>query len=92
MKDKQAWVDHLASAADLQEEPIPVLPLIEICGDRRVLVEHHRGVTEYGENQIGIKVKYGTVCVTGQKLALSHMTRERLIVTGRIDGVRLVRR
>lgn len=85
------FMERLTKAADLQEEPIPGLPLIELAGDRRVLIENHCGVTEYGRNRIRVKVKFGQVSVSGQCLELAKMTKGQLIVTGKIEGVELMR-
>lgn len=82
------WMERL----DLPDEPVPGQPLIEIAGHRRVLIEHHCGVTEYGRQQICIKVKYGVVCVQGRGLELARMTKNQLIIAGCIDCVRLERR
>ena len=79
-------------AADLPDEPVPGLPLVELAGDGRVLIEHHRGVTEYGRSQISVRVKFGFVTVLGRDLELAKMTREQLIITGCIDAIRLERR
>ncbi len=92
MKERRSFLDQLSSAADLQDEAIPGLPLIEIVGDRRVLIEHHCGVTEYGCNQICIKVRQGTIAVYGNKLELALMTKQQLIISGYIEGVKLTRR
>ena len=92
MKERRNFLEQLSSVADLQDEAIPGLPLIEIVGDRRVLIEHHCGVTEYGCNQICIKVKQGTIEVYGNKLELALMTKEQLIISGYIEGVKLTRR
>ena len=78
-------------AADLPDEPIPGLPLIEIIDNSRVLIENHKGVNEYGQNLIRIKVKYGSVCVCGQKLELSRMSKGQLIISGIIDSIQLCR-
>ena len=85
------FMDRVAAAADLQEEPIPGLPLVEIAGDRRVLVERHCGVTEYGRCRICVRVKFGAVVIQGTQLELARMTGEQLIVTGRIESVQLER-
>lgn len=92
MKQRKRFMEHLTAAADLQEEPIPGLPLIEISGDRRVLIEHHCGVTEYGHEQIGVRVKYGCILICGNHLELTRMTKEQLIISGCIEAVRLIRR
>ena len=84
-------LERLAAAADLQDEPIPGLPLIEIAGDKRVLIEHHCGVTQYGRCQISVRVKYGFVVIVGTGLELTRMTGQQLIITGKIDCIQLER-
>ena len=88
---KNRFVENIVDAADLQDEPIPGMPLVEIAGDGRVLIESHKGVVEYGSNMIRVKVKYGHVCICGSGLELRRMTRGQLIICGRIDAVQLIR-
>ena len=73
-------------------ESIPVKPLIEISGNRRVLVENHQGVAAYGREKILVNVNYGSVCICGCNLEMLHMTKEQLVIYGRIDSVVLQRR
>ena len=84
-------MDRIVTAADLQGEPLPGQPLVEIVGDRRVLIEHHYGVTQYGRCRISVRVKYGAVIIVGTQLELSRMTGQQLIVTGKIECVQLER-
>lgn len=91
MGRKNSFMEQLTNAADLQDEPIPGLPLIEIAGERRVLIENHRGVVEYGSETIRVKVKYGQVCICGCGLELVRMTRGQLVISGRVDAVQLIR-
>ena len=86
------WMQRLADGADLAGETLPGVPVIEIAGDRRVLIERHSGITEYGRERISVKVKYGMVCICGAGLEMTRMTRDQLVVSGRIDCVRLQRR
>ena len=90
MPKQGEFLNRLSLAADLPDEPFPGVPLIEIAGQNRVLIENHYGVTEYGENQIQVRVKYGFICVCGSCLALARMTRGQLIITGCIESVRLI--
>lgn len=92
MKRKGDWMQKLAEGLDLPSEPIPGMPLVEIAGERRVLVENHGGVCQYGPEQICIRVKYGTISVQGRGLELARMSREQLIISGRIDCVMLHRK
>lgn len=71
---------------------LPGCPLIEIAGERRVLVENHNGVIEYGGNRICVRVKYGHVSIHGEGLQIAKMTAEQLVICGKIDGVDLFRR
>ena len=92
MKDGKKFVERFISAADLRDEAIPGMPLIEIFGDRRGLIEQHCGVTEDECKQIGVRVKNGRILVLGERLQLALMTKEQLVISGCIEAVRLLRR
>ena len=88
---KSNILDRVAIAVDLPGEAIPGQPLIEIAGEGRVLIENHQGVIRYGETEICLRVSYGVVKVIGCGLRLLQMTRQQVIICGRIDGVELCR-
>ena len=91
MKIKGRLLQSLSESTP-NPEVFPILPIVELAGSRRVLVENHLGVTEYSTEKIGIKMKYGELNVCGCKLQLEHMTRVKLIITGQIDCISLSRR
>lgn len=91
MAKRRSILERLTAAADLQDETVTRLPLVEIAGDKRVLIENHQGVVEYGPEQISVRVKFGSICVCGKRLELARMLKGQLIISGRIDGVRLLR-
>lgn len=86
------FLELLADRAELETEPMPAQPIIELAGDRRVLVENHSGVRAYSSERILINVRFGMVCVCGCGLQLIRMTKEQLVIRGRIDSVSLQRR
>ena len=86
------WVQKLADSADLSGETLPGIPVIEIAGDNRVIVERHAGIIEYGQERICIKVRYGIVSICGCGLELTRMERDQLVITGRVDCIQLQRR
>lgn len=92
MRQRKGWMERLTDGADLPGETLPMVPVVELAGDRRVLIENHGGVTEYGTCRIRVRVRYGQVCVTGENLQLSRMTKEQLVISGRIDGISVIRR
>ena len=84
--------DRLANEADFASETLPGLPIVELAGEGRVLIENHFGVKAYTRERIVIKVKYGCVNVCGSHLEILRMTRDQLVICGRIDSVSLQRR
>lgn len=90
--DKKNILDRLMLGADLPGEALPNLPLVEIMGEYRVLIENHKGVAGYATTEICVKVKFGFVKITGNGLALARMSDHQLVITGHIDGVNLCRR
>lgn len=91
MARKTSVFQRLLDEVDLSEEALPKQPIVELLGDGRVLIENHRGVIQYGSDQIRTRVSFGTVCVVGSNLRLRLMTGEKLVILGRIDGVEIQR-
>lgn len=92
MKQRQNMWDRIAREAQLWEEPFPMQPLVELAGDRRVLIEQHCGVKEYSRERISVGVRFGLVQVCGSCLELSRMTREHLVICGKIECIQIKRR
>ncbi len=86
------FFEHMMQQDALDPEAVPGQPIVEIAGDRRVLIENHLGVAAYGNETILIKVKFGAVCVCGCNLEMVHMTKEQLVIYGQIHSVGLQRR
>ncbi len=86
------FLEQLTQSADMSGECLPGQSLLELLGDNRVLIERHRGVQEYSRERIGIKMRFGQVVVCGCGLEMIHMTREQLVIRGRIDCITLHRR
>lgn len=63
--------------------------LVEIAGDRRVLIEHHCGVLVYNPDEVCVKTTYGCLTVSGCNLYLSQMTESILVITGKVSSVML---
>lgn len=89
---KENWAQRLTEGMDLTGETLPGESLAELAGDRRVLVEGHRGVTEYCRERITVKVRYGWLSIVGCGLELRQMSKQQLVVSGRIDGIQIRRR
>lgn len=77
---------------EFAEAPLLGVPIVEIAGEKRVLIENHAGVKGYSRESVWVKVPYGCVRVCGCDLEILRMTGEQLIIQGRIDSVTLQRR
>lgn len=84
-------LNRLSEAAVPSGEPILLQPLLELCGDRRILIEHHLGICDYSSEQITVKVKYGHLRICGSTLEVCKMTSEQLVITGCIGIITVIR-
>lgn len=92
MKRRSNLLERIADYADLKEENVTALPLLEVCGFQRVIIEQHRGVIEYGTKRITVRIKDGAYSVCGSDLSLCRMCNRQLLIRGNIEQVELLRR
>lgn len=85
------FFDHAFTHPERMEE-LPGQSIIEISGGCRVLIEGHGGVKAYSREKIVINTKNGMVCLCGCGMEIIRMTRERMVIQGRIDSINLLRR
>lgn len=86
------FLERLAEDSEFGRDSLPGQTVVEIAGESRVLIENHSGVMGYSSERILVKVKYGCVCVCGCGLEMLRMSREQLVIRGKIHGVTLQRR
>lgn len=67
------------------------LPLIEICGHKRVLIENHLGIAMYSCQEIMVKVCFGCVQILGSGLVIKKFCKEKIVISGDIDAIRFQR-
>ena len=89
-RGKRIW-EQLTDAPDIAELPLAGKPIVEIAGTNRVLIENHLGICVYGNEEIVIKVGFGSISVCGQGLELMKMDKCQLVIRGQIGCVSLHR-
>ena len=62
--------------------------LVELYGNERVLIEEHRGILAYGDEEIRVGTSFGIAVIQGMELRLCCMSRSQLVIRGRIGCVR----
>lgn len=92
MENGLSIFERLAAEIDITQEAFPGQTIVEILNDHRLLIENHLGVAAYNCEKIVVKTKFGCICVCGKCLELIHMTKEKLVIKGRISGIELKRK
>lgn len=64
-----------------------VLPLVELLGNHRVLIENHKGIMLYSHNEIHINLNIGLLYITGYDLNIAYISGQRLVITGSIKCI-----
>lgn len=82
-------MNKIRQIAQRSSEAITPRTLVEIVGQTRVLVEHHKGILGYGTEEIAVGATFGMIIISGQELRLCCMSREQLFVAGKIGSVHL---
>ncbi len=82
-------VKEIAHSIREQGNAHGVQTLVEIVGNRRALVENHRGILCYGTDEICVGATFGSVRFSGSDLRLCCMNREQLFISGRIQSISL---
>jgi len=86
--DTKGFLNTLSQKTDM----VPGLPILEIAGQCRVLIENHRGIIAYSPSQIMVRVQFGTYGIHGSGLKIAKMGKDQLVIQGRVDMVQLTRR
>ena len=57
---------------------------MELCGNRRAMLEGCRGIVKYDEDVIELRMDNGIVRFTGRELCMTNLNPTCAVVTGRI--------
>ena len=63
--------------------------LIEVIGNRRILIENHSGVSAYTREHIRVKTCDGMICITGTDFVLECISKYQLVITGCVHCVNI---
>lgn len=79
--------EDMAEALALPEDALLGSAKVTVTAGRRILVDNHRGILDYSDSQAVIALPRGKLTVSGDGLHLLVMTRDRLVLGGRIRTV-----
>ncbi|HHZ19078.1 MAG TPA: sporulation protein YqfC [Firmicutes bacterium] len=81
----EKWSERLADLLDLPRDVVLDLPRIILTGNRRLVVENHKGVIEYTSELLRLNTAKGELRIRGEGLVLPAIFREEVWVEGRLQ-------
>ena len=88
MEREKTLAERMGRTGKKVRQTITMKSLVEIYGGQRVLIEHHRGICQYGTDEIWVNVPDGKIIVQGEGLNLARIGREQLVICGCVRCVR----
>lgn len=79
----ESWMEKIRQA----EAHVKEQTLVELVGRKRVLVEHHKGILGYSQQEILVGTEDGVLRIEGDHLCLCCMSREQLFISGSIRSI-----
>ena len=77
----------LAERFDIPADALPGTPLITLTGNRRLHIQRHRGILEYGREHISVNCGSKIISVYGASLELAAMSAGELLIIGAVQRV-----
>lgn len=73
-----------------EEIPELMMPHIELCSDKRAVVEGCKGVLQYDCDNVRLNCRTLIVSFSGENLSLCTLSEETITVTGKISGLSFI--
>ena len=76
-----------AQFLDLPEDVVFDIPRITMIGNMQLYIENHRGVMEFSDKVLKLRLTGGYVEITGQDLVIRAILTEEVFIEGTISNV-----
>ena len=86
MKKRREFPGELCDRLELPREAAVGAVKLTITDGRLALVENHRGLLEYGAEQIRVSIGRGQIVLRGSELRLCAMSGRELLIRGRLQS------
>ena len=82
--------NFFAEVLEMPEELTLDMPRITLIGNIKLSVENHKGIMEYNENEIKLRVNEGFLTAAGKNLSLKNISPDEILLTGEIMQMSIV--
>ena len=91
MNQNSKFIRRLNGIFDMSAQQLQEVPIVELAGTKRALIENHQGVISYSEERVCILVKFAKIYVSGSELEICQISKHQLVISGDICGVQIER-
>jgi sporulation protein YqfC len=84
MARKRDLRSKVASLFELPGEVLLDVARVSLVGDTELLLENHKGIMEYQNDRLVLRVPHGSAVITGNDLAIVTISPEQILVRGKI--------
>lgn len=85
--DNMGFMNYIADVMALPKDVVLDLPKISVCGDREVFIENHKGLLEYTQSCIRVRMNDGIINIFGSELKIIVMETDRMVIDGVFERV-----
>lgn len=85
LKKIRAVAEELSDRLGLPEDLVFGSAKITVIATKRILVENHRGILEYGNGRIVIKLDKAKLCLSGSDFEISAMNKNQILICGKLQ-------
>lgn len=79
--------ENISEALEIPKDILLDLPKVTFIGNLQVNIENHKGIIEYSDDNIRIKIKDGVLKVSGMGLVIKTIVTEEIIISGKIASI-----
>lgn len=88
MEDKlNKTKQNIADKLDLPRDIILNMPKITVTGDNEIIIENHKGVVLFGENQVKINSGVGLISIFGSRFEILFMGGSTITIGGKFKSI-----
>lgn len=88
MRRKDGLRDRLVSLLELPGDVVLDVARVTLVGDMEMVIENHRGLTEFTSNRVVMSVPEGQLAIDGDELRIGAISPEQVTLLGKIRGMR----
>ncbi|MBQ3426821.1 MAG: sporulation protein YqfC [Clostridia bacterium] len=79
--------EFVANTMRVPKDAVMDLPRLSVCGDREIYIENHKGLAEYTDTDIRVKMRDGIMHISGKELRIIVMKYGSIVINGIFGAV-----